>query len=425
MTAVAARPALSGTTGRPATGFDDPRVAVAFVAASFVLLSAPQVLNFGRLVPVAVVLVLLAAHLVHRSAAGWRSIRVPVGALLLAGWLGLTTLWSEGPFLSLVQTVSTGLVAALAVTLGSFVRGRDLIRGIAVGGVVVLLLSLALAVVSPADALMPAGYQGGALRGLYVHRNLLAEVLTPAFIAVLASAPVGSRPLFRRLVAGGFLLGGILLTRSSTALACVALVLVFAALLALVRRTPARGRPVALAAVLGLVAALGWYAVTNFAQVLALLQRDSTLTGRALIWDLVRRLIAQRPLGGWGWGAAWDDGDFVRASVQAVAHFDVPSAHNGYLDAWLQTGVVGLALFMLVAATVLLRGLGSVLRGADRLGVWAAAFVVGLLVYNVGEADLVSSLSIFLLITTLAVLGRAGAADRRPGEGLSRLGAAA
>jgi exopolysaccharide production protein ExoQ len=414
MTAVGLRPlAATGPAVAPARGFDDARVSVAFVATAFVLLSAPQILNFGRLVPVAAALVLVTAHLVHRSSSGWRAIRVPTPAVVLAGWLALTTLWSEGWFLSLVQSVSTALLVGLALTLGSFVRGRDFIRGVAVGGVVVLLCSLAVAAVSPAVGLMPAGYQGGALRGLYVHRNLLAEVLTPSFVAVLASAPVGSRPLFRRVVVGGFLLGGILLTRSSTALACVALVLVFAALLALVRRTPRRGRPVALAAVLSLVATLAWYAVTNVAQVLALLQRDSTLTGRALIWDLVGRLIAQRPLGGWGWGATWDDGDFVRASVQAVAHFDVPSAHNGYLDAWLQSGAVGLAAFLLVAVSVLARGLGSVLVRADRLGVWAASFVVGLLVYNVGEADLVSPLSIFLLLGTLTLLGQAAAAGRR------------
>lgn len=385
-------------------GFASERASALFVALCFVGISTPQVLNFLRIVPVAGVLALLALHL---TAAGGRAlgrIRLLLAPAALLLWLALTTVWSDAPGMSMVQSVSTALVVLLAVTVGSACGVRPFVRGVALGGLLVLGLSLAVAAISPATGLMPDGYQGGTLRGLYVHRNLLAEVLTPAYLAALVVAFRAPRRLLKRLVLAGALLGGILLTRSSTALAAVLAATAVAMLVAAVQRVPRRHRHIPLLGAGAVVAAGVTLVAANPGDVLALLGRDSTLTGRALIWQIVQRLIADRPLLGYGWGATWDPTDRIRTTVSTLAKFDVPSAHNGYLDAWLQVGAVGLAAFLLLVLVVLGRGIGLLLRTESPLARWAPVYVSAVLVYNIGEANLDSSLVIFLLTATLTKL---------------------
>jgi exopolysaccharide production protein ExoQ len=73
-----------------------------------------------------------------------------------------------------------------------------------------------------------------------------------------------------------------------------------------------------------------------------------TLTGRTDIWDVVNLEIAKQPLLGWGYRSIWlvgpdspvmvDTGSWVRT---------MPSAHNGYLDIMLDTGYIGLIVFVI------------------------------------------------------------------------------
>ena len=381
--------------------FASDRTSALFVAVSFLGVSTPQALNFMRIVPVAGVLLLVALHLAGGTVARVRLVLTPV---LLVAWLACTTLWSDGPGMSVVQSISTVLVVLLAAIVGTAIGFRPLVRGIALGGLLVLGLSLVVAVVSPATGLMPDGYQGGALRGLYVHRNLLSEVLTPAYIAALATAFERPRRLLKRLALSGVLLGGILLTRSSTAFAAVLAATAVAVLVFAVQRVPRRYRRLPLLGAAAVVGGGTALVAADPGNVLALLGRDSTLTGRALIWQVVQGLIAERPISGYGWGATWYPSDRIRETVSTLAKFDVPSAHNGYLDAWLQAGAIGLAAFLLLVLVVLVRGIGLLLRSESPLARWAPVYVSALLVYNIGEANLDSSLVIFLLTATLTKL---------------------
>jgi O-antigen ligase len=183
-------------------------------------------------------------------------------------------------------------------------------------------------------------------------------------------------------------------------------------LVSAVQRVPRRYRHLPLLGAGAVVAAGAAFVAANPGGVLALLGRDSTLTGRALIWQIVQRLIADRPVLGYGWGATWDPTDRIRSTVSTLAKFDVPSAHNGYLDAWLQAGAIGLVAFLLLVLLVLGRGIGLLLRTESPLARWAPVYVSALLVYNIGEANLDSSLVIFLLTATLTKLH----AVRRDGD---------
>ncbi|MCB1529060.1 MAG: O-antigen ligase family protein [Hyphomicrobiaceae bacterium] len=72
---------------------------------------------------------------------------------------------------------------------------------------------------------------------------------------------------------------------------------------------------------------------------------DPTFTGRTLIWDWVETQAAMKPWFGWGFHSFW----FVPNSPSFTAPgfvSEMPSAHSGYLDLRLETGYIGIGLFL-------------------------------------------------------------------------------
>ena len=103
---------------------------------------------------------------------------------------------------------------------------------------------------------------------------------------------------------------------------------------------------------LDLINRISWYLYGNY-----------TLSGRTVVWDFVNYEIGRRPLLGWGYQSFWLVGPDAPSFVDAPGWVKLlPSAHNGYLDTMLDTGYVGLVLFVIfIFATLHVIG-----RVADR-----------------------------------------------------------
>jgi exopolysaccharide production protein ExoQ len=88
-----------------------------------------------------------------------------------------------------------------------------------------------------------------------------------------------------------------------------------------------------------------------------------TLSGRTEIWDFVHNEIARKPFFGWGYQSFWLVGPDAPSIVDGPGWVKtMPSSHNGYMDTMLDTGHVGLVLFV---AFIILT-LYAVKRVADR-----------------------------------------------------------
>lgn len=110
--------------------------------------------------------------------------------------------------------------------------------------------------------------------------------------------------------------------------------------------------------------------------------RNPTLTGRTEIWKIVKEQHTD-PLLGEGFYVFWDT-EKGRNVVDALARIN--STHNGYLETYVDAGLVGdllLALLLLVAGA---RVIGRLFAGSalGRIGVtyWATA-----LLYNLSESS--------------------------------------
>ena len=90
-----------------------------------------------------------------------------------------------------------------------------------------------------------------------------------------------------------------------------------------------------------LISRISWYIYGNY-----------NLSGRLDIWDFVNFEIAKRPLLGWGYRSFWLVGPDSPPYTDAFGWVRMmPSAHNGYLDTILDTGHIGLVLFLVFIFT--------------------------------------------------------------------------
>jgi O-antigen ligase len=104
--------------------------------------------------------------------------------------------------------------------------------------------------------------------------------------------------------------------------------------------------------------------LNNLEPVLAALGRDDTFTGRTYIWNPVLDKIWERPLLGYGYGAFWEGWEGESAYVLLVMTMtqwlsnagSLPDhSHNGFLDLWLDLGLLGLSVFAVGVFLALLR----------------------------------------------------------------------
>jgi exopolysaccharide production protein ExoQ len=388
-----------------AQGFDNKVNAVWIVALAVVILVRPRELNFLRLLPFMLPLFLLSIHLASRTAAGIRSVSVPYSVVAVVIWFITTMEWSGARVLSVAESLVIVCVAGTASLVVSFCSLRELVGGVMAGGLAVLIASVALAVVFPGYGLVTEAYKTGSLKGVMLDKNSLAFVLVLGLTATLAFEFRGRSARSCKVFLAALFLGGVLWTNSSTCLVLAIAVVALAAGLTLMRRVPParRGWP----AVAGGLAALATilYITAHLDELLPLVDRDSTYSGRTRVWPVVHELIATQPWFGQGWGAVWGEVPLHRLINRSVG-FDVSHSHNGYLDVQLQVGAVGLALLLLVLLLVAVRGVAVLMKSDSSLSSWAPILTVILLVYNTVETSFSAPATLFLLFATLVVLAK-------------------
>jgi O-antigen ligase len=107
--------------------------------------------------------------------------------------------------------------------------------------------------------------------------------------------------------------------------------------------------------------------------------RDETLTGRTDIWLVLREVAATSPIVGQGYGGFWG------LHPEITAKTSVGEGHNGYLDIYVELGIVGIALL----AVFLLAYCGKVRQRFEATFGWSVLAVCLLsmtLLYNLSES---------------------------------------
>jgi exopolysaccharide production protein ExoQ len=131
-----------------------------------------------------------------------------------------------------------------------------------------------------------------------------------------------------------------------------------------------------------------------------LLGRDLTLTGRTEIWKALLKEPVN-PLIGAGHYSFWLGDRVDRVSGGSGSYFNLNEAHNGYLEVYLNSGLIGLFILLRFLSVSAKRIKTEALSGAP-LGAFRLSILLGTLVYSVTEAVFrvgFISFALFLVVT--------------------------
>jgi O-antigen ligase len=314
----------------------------------------------------------------------------------------LSSLWSRSPQLSF----RCGLYLLLNTTFCYYLLQRftmqQLMRLMMLLGCIIFVLSGILAVALPAYAWTKAGGEHMGLQGVFIAKNLMGNVavllLTPALFVR------GMRPGVR----GAYMLMMLLLVvLSFSAQAWVISVLCFgfAFVCGLFRRFRQRDNLwIAYVSVLPALAALGLL-FTNWTDVLEILGKDPTLSGRTTIWAAVLKPIFRQPWLGWGYNAFWLGFKGESAAVAIDIHFPISQSQNGILEILLTLGVAGAVLVLATFAQSFRDFVRCVRRRAADGVDWYLLIILITIIYAIGEADLLLFNSLTWMLYMLACCG--------------------
>jgi len=127
------------------------------------------------------------------------------------------------------------------------------------------------------------------------------------------------------------------------------------------------------------------------------LGRDPTMTGRTDIWKLLLSL-ATSPWFGAGYESFWTPSRLLQ--IQEIRHID--EAHNGYLEIYLNTGLVGLSLFSIFIFSAY-RRCREIVSLNPEYGRFAMAFFFTALLYNCAEAAFKGLGLLFFVFLTIGL----------------------
>lgn len=312
--------------------------------------------------------------------------RLPISMALVAllGWLTASYAWSIVPDMTFYNLRSQfGPLVVLILVVGTM-RPEVAIQTFLRAFLVVLGWSFFWSIVSGSGRATMAGeeVQFG-FRGTFGHKNELGVFAVYGLCMVLAFVR-GPRRRWAIALCVLTVFG----TRSATAasgLLAVAFGWTFVA--ALQRQRSSRERQFLVVVGVGAVIFAVLMVLGLLPALLDLYDKDTTFSGRTDIWATSIESIADEPIQGYGFGAAWADGwNPVTRRMHLDIGFGAAHSHNSVLEMLLEAGVVGLALSLAVYVQTARSAVAAFARPATTpYGQWAALTLVSMIVMGIAE----------------------------------------
>jgi O-antigen ligase len=248
--------------------------------------------------------------------------------------------------------------------------------------------------------------------GIFTQRNSLGMIMALSAVVLLLWSRLEPEEKWSAYFWAGLTSLLIILSGSMTAYLSLSTVLIVGWLLRDMRLNPQRASRILVASVVA--AGIGLYFIAHdLGTVAAFFDRDATLTGRTTIWGASLVLGMDHPWIGHGFNAFWLGDEGPSGEIRKLAGWDVPSAHNGYLETWLDLGICGLAVFFLGFALHFRKSIRYLVTKGGREGYWPVLYLAFLAVINFVQSALIAP-NYFFWILYVAISARLCLADGKP-----------
>jgi O-antigen ligase len=327
--------------------------------------------------------------------------RIPLLTALFALAV-VSMLWSIDPMLTFRRVIPLCSVLIAGVYFGERYSIDEFLQLLRWSFCIVITASCALFFIHPSYVLDPS--HEVAWRGICVHKNSFGAYMVLS--ALLFAMRARERFFLFNCLFCAVSVILVFLSHSATAVILGAVVLFSSLLWRMVKLPMIQLVPFGIVAVIAVVTPLTPFVTRPPYELLNMLGRDASLTGRTDLWTAVMIAISRRPLLGYGYDAFWQGvkGESLQAAISA-GWLPIHS-HNGYLELALGLGIPGLILFALIFISWIALAIDYARRALGANAFWPIAFAAFFAVQNVTDSVLLSrnELPCLLFVTTFTAL---------------------
>lgn len=330
-----------------------------------------------------------------------RIVRIALKEKLLSFMVGgalISVCWSVAPVETLNSAIGLGISTLFGVYLAARYSLKEQLWLLACTLGIAGLLSLFVALVLPSYGVMGMGYflnvqevgHKESWKGIYGHKNTLGQIMSLGALVFLLLSQSSGRYKWITWVGFGLSVSLILMSTSKTALVvCLAMI----ALIPLYRVLQWNSTFAVYFFISLILVGIGLviFLLNNLETILTALGRDTKLSGRTLLWAVLLNKIWERPWLGYGYGGFWLGLNGESAEVSRIVGWDVAHAHNGFLDLWLNIGLLGLTIFLFSYLKKFVQAVTYARYNRNAEGIWPLAYLIFLLLVNISESTIISN----------------------------------
>ena len=310
----------------------------------------------------------------------------------------LSSLWSLTPISTAYHAVQFVFVILVAIALFPKFGLFDLLKCIFLYNFIIQFGSL--------YVYFSGGYWPEGFPGAYLHKNLLGMFSTLQIITAFVLFVNGWNRILCLL---SIVLAVLLLILSASGTSLVLSVAIWA--LFPFARTIQKGMTKTFMTIgsLGILFSLvGFYLVSGVRieivdGILNLLGKDSSLTGRSVLWDYAMLAIPKNQWFGIGFLAYWDSPFTTAAGLQNEMQQDLRMFHNVYIEVAVALGFIGAMLFTLTLVQQILRSILYFIERDDYLSAYPFVFLVWIAALSMTENPIYGVLPMQFILATVVI----------------------
>lgn len=258
----------------------------------------------------------------------------------------LSVFWSIDKQSTIMKSIAL-LIGTLYALFSGYKYGLDFILKVLVNtSIVLIVISLIIVFIKPEFGVHTLSEPNtGDWRGAFHHKNIFARALTFFLVVYVTKFLKSKNWVYLILIIVSSIL--VFLSDSKSALVNVVLIFPLSYVIGISKIAQGRIRLSAIFLIIILVVT-GYLATIYWKEILELLGKNETLTGRTLIWFMIYMAILNKPLLGYGYGAFWNSSDNIESfKILEDAGWNVTHSHNGFLELAVNLGVFGLCIFII------------------------------------------------------------------------------
>lgn len=316
--------------------------------------------------------------------------------LFLIGLAIFSISWSSIPGIAFRKVISLIGATAFGIYIGSSYSFEQQLRIYAWTFGIAMFFSFIFSLALPQYGIMNTDAIVGAWQGIFPHKNGLGESMFAGFITFYFLAVLNKKNrLFFQICC---LLSVILIYFGQSATALMSVLFIFLTAQGL-KRLSLQSKQSVLVVLLFLIftSIVLFFFLVNFETFLSLNDKDITLSGRTPLWTTLWGFIQKKPILGYGYGSFYS-GEAREANLLWQIHNWAPvHSHNGYIQLILNSGFIGLIVFLFGYISCLFNSLFKYLLSKEPQMLWVFLFLMYNVFLNFTEVSFFTGSNIWII----------------------------